>query len=148
MRVTARLPIVVPVLALGIATAGVSGCGSGSVSSAAKAAAGAVSSATGDLTSKTQSATGTAEGQTGTKPAVTTSITNSTSVNAQVTQTTPGTSGSGGGLAWWVWVLIGLVAAGVLVAIFTAGRRRGKSTSAGSPPAPDESGENTRTATR
>jgi len=151
VRFAARLPLVVTLLALGMATAEVSGCGSGSASSAAssaaKAATGAVSSATGELT-KTQSASGTAGTQTGTKPAVTASVTNSTSVNAQVTQTAPGTTGSGGGLSWWVWVLIGLGAVGVLVAIFTAGQRRGKSKSVGSPPAPDNTGENTPTASR
>jgi hypothetical protein len=153
MRFTARLPIVVAALALGIATAELSGCGSGSASSAAssaaKAATGAVSSASSELTSKTQSASGTAETQTTTKPAATTSVTKSTSVNAHVTQTTPAATDSGGGPSWWVWVLIALGVIGVCAAIFIAGQRRGKSKSAGSPPAPDEpASENTPTATR
>jgi len=142
VRFTARLPIVAAALALGIATAELSGCGSGSASSAAssaaKAATGAVSSATSELTSKTQSAGRTAETQTTTKPAATTSVTKSTSVNAQVTQTTPAASDSGGGPSWWVWVLIALGVVGVVVAIFIAGQRRGKSKRAGSPPAADE----------
>jgi hypothetical protein len=155
VSLAARVPIVVAALAAGLGAAELSGCGSGSASSvassAAKAATGAVSSATGELTSKTQSASGTAESQTATKPAATTSVTKSTSVNAHVTQTTPAGSDSGGGLAWWAWVLIALGAVGVIVAIFLAGQRRGKATSAGSPPGPDEPGipsENTPTTTR
>jgi len=155
VRFTTRLPIVLAALALGIASAELSGCGSRSASSAASSAAeaatGAVSGAADDLTSKTQSASGTAETQTATKPAATTSVTKSTSVNAQVTQTTPATTDSGGGPSWWVWVLIALGVIGVCVAIFIAGQHRGRSRSAGSPPAADEPeipSENTPTATR
>ena len=146
MRSTARLPLIVAALALGVATAALSGCGSGAASSAASSAAdqatGAVSSAAAGITSKTQSAPATAGAQTVTKtatqPAATTSVTNSVSVNAQATHTTPAPTDSGGGLPWWGWVLIGLGAAGVLVAVFAAGqRRRGQQSGAGSPPAPD-----------
>jgi hypothetical protein len=155
VRFTARVPIVVAALALGIATAELSGCGSGSASSAASSAAkavtGAASSATSELASKTQSASETAETQTVTKPAATASVTKSTSVNAQVTHTTPAATDSGGGPSWWVWVLIALGAVGVLIAVFMTGRRRGKSTGASSPPAPDEPelpSESTPTATQ
>jgi hypothetical protein len=145
MTSTSRPSLVVAALALGIAAAALSGCGSGSVSTtvstAAKAASGAVSSVSG-ATTKTPTSTQQTGAPTVTKtsspPASTTSITSTTSVNVHGTHTTPATSESGGGVPWWGWVLIALGALGVLLAIFAAGRRRGRRTGADSPPAFDE----------
>ncbi|HXD68113.1 MAG TPA: hypothetical protein VNV17_26030, partial [Solirubrobacteraceae bacterium] len=89
----------------------------------------------------TQTATRTAETRTTTKtvgaqPGGTASIAKSATVNVHTTQTTPAASDSGG-LPWWAWVLITLGVVGVAMAIFAAGRRRGRSPTdppAGSPP--------------
>jgi len=136
---TRRTVLVLVALALGIATALLGGCGSGTtsgaVSSVAKEATKAISSATAQVKSttaaaKSDTATTPAETQTvtatSTTPAGTASVTNSKSVKIDATQTTPTTSESGGGgIPWWGWVLIGIGVAGVMVAIFVTGRRHG-----------------------
>jgi cobalamin biosynthesis Mg chelatase CobN len=144
IRSTARLPLILVALALGT-TVVLGGCGSGAVStvasSAAQQAKDVLSTATGSRTAVstttapgrtvTQTATRTAETKTTTKtaaaqPGATASIAKSATVNVHATQTTPATSDSGG-LPWWAWVLITLAVVGVVMAIFAAGRRRGKS---------------------
>jgi cobalamin biosynthesis Mg chelatase CobN len=135
------MSLIVGALVLGLTAAAISGCASASAntasvtsaaSSASKQASGAATSAAAGAKSATRTATVTATStaqpsatKTVTQPGATVSKNNSISITAHGTQTTPAKSDSGGGLPWWGWVLIALAAIAVLVAVFSAGRRRG-----------------------
>ena len=131
--------LLVGVVALGIATLPVSACGSGAASGAASSAAHNASQAASTAAAQVKSVTAPTKTQTVTKsvagPGASVSVHNSTSVKVQAAHGTPTTTdSSGGGVPWWGWVLIGMAVVGVLVAIFSAGRRRGKAASGVSAP--------------
>ncbi len=147
--------LVIPVaLVLGFASAaGLSACGSASVSSSVSSVAKQVSTAVSGG-SKTETVTKSTSAPTVTKsvsaptvtksvsaPGGTTSIGNTTSVSVNA-PTTTATNESSGGLPWWAWLLIGLAIAGVVALIYAAGRRRGKdkrvppAATGGDPPVP------------
>jgi hypothetical protein len=160
--VTARrlVRLLIATMALGGMALLMSACGSGAasgaVSSAAQNANQAVSSAAAQVNSatasvtKTQTSTAPAKTKTETKtapakthtatksvtgPGASISVQQSTSVNALAVNGTPTTTdSSGGGLAWWAWVLIGAGVVTVLIAIFAAGRRRGRDSNTPSGP--------------
>jgi hypothetical protein len=100
-------------------------------------------SATPSTRTKTLTKTAPAKTRTETKsvagPTASISVHNSKSVKAGAVKGTPTTTdSSGGGLPWWAWVLIGMGVVGALVAVFTAGRHRGKTTSSASESAAPE----------
>jgi cytoskeletal protein RodZ len=155
MQLTATVGRVAAVLAAGLATAWlIAACGSLATTKATQAGQSAstavaqfVSSSTSPDPSPTTTTPTTTETRTVTVPTqtvtrtetvkaapTTTSVANKTT-SVQVTPaTTTSTTGksTASQIPWWGWLLIGLGAAGLVVAIFAAGHRRGARGSGGS----------------
>lgn len=156
MTGTRRMRLFRRALAIGVTSVLLSAC-AGTTKGAASTAAQKASQKISKAVTQTESVTAPAKPEPGTKtsggskpeaPRTTTktrtvtasatkpdgvTVHNSKSLKLNATQISSAKSSTGGGgLPWWAWVLIGAAAVAVLVAIFAAGRRRGRST----PPRP------------
>jgi cobalamin biosynthesis Mg chelatase CobN len=138
------IALVCCVVPVGLSACGSGASGSGTVAEQASAAVDATRTQATEAASATKPSTNAeTPTKTVTAPAQTTTVTapaQSTTVEKTVTASAPASTTSvtvqaapstaatsqpdEGGLEWWAWVLIGLAAAGAVVAAFAAGRHR------------------------